>query len=92
MEGPQSERPAGEPENVRLCCLRISSGHQAALRWRRMMEAGPTEASLRSVRGGVEVLRMSVWVAPQRREWAIGPVACATVGAQRDDGACLDHL
>lgn len=48
MEGPQSKRPAGEPENLRLCCLRISSGHQAALR--RTMEAGPTEASLRSVR------------------------------------------
>lgn len=49
MEGPQSKRPAGEPENLRLCCLQISSGHQAALR-RRTMEAGPTEASLRSVR------------------------------------------
>lgn len=36
-----------------------------------------------------EVLRVSVWVAPQRRERAIGPIACVTVGAQRDDGASL---
>lgn len=37
----------------------------------------------------VEVLRVSLWVVPQRREWAVGPIACVTVGAQRDDGACL---